>query len=131
MEINEDILNYICHLWIVSKNRPYSVFQKQIIRKQIIRLYLLYTIYKSHDMKRYKRQYWVRPIFSEERRLMQGASDNLIREMELADKEKYFNYFRVSFETFQELLNIIELHITKETVVRTPIPARTRLQLTL
>lgn len=62
---------------------------------------------------------------------MQGASDNLIREMEVIDKEKYFNYFRMLLETFEKLLNIIEPYITKEIVIRTPIPARTRLQVTL
>ncbi|XP_029178028.1 LOW QUALITY PROTEIN: uncharacterized protein LOC114945857 [Nylanderia fulva] len=68
---------------------------------------------------------------------MQGASDNLVREMEYIDKEKYFNYFRMSLETFEKLLSIIEPYITKETiyykrlVVQTPIPARTRLQVTL
>ncbi|XP_029164116.1 protein ANTAGONIST OF LIKE HETEROCHROMATIN PROTEIN 1-like [Nylanderia fulva] len=83
------------------------------------------------NKKRNKRQYWVRSIFSEERRIMQGASDNLVREMEYIDKEKYFNYFRMSLETFERLLSIIEPYITKETVVQTPIPARTRLQVTL
>lgn len=62
---------------------------------------------------------------------MQGASDNLIREMEVIDKEKYFNYFRMPLETFEKLLNIIEPYITKEIIIRTPIPARTRLQVTL
>ena len=49
----------------------------------------------------------IRPKFREERRLMQGASDNLVREMEDTDVEKYFNYFRMPFETFQKLLTII------------------------
>lgn len=47
------------------------------------------------------------------------------------DKEEYFNYFRMPLETFEKLLSIIEPYITKETIVRTSIPARTRLQVTL
>lgn len=116
---------------ILCLNKPYSIFQKQIIRNKILKLYLLYKIIKKRDQKKYKRQYWVRPIFTEERRLKQGASDNLVREMECMDKEKYFNYFRMSLETFEKLLSIIEPYITKQTVVRIPIPARTRLQITL
>ncbi|XP_011882846.1 PREDICTED: uncharacterized protein LOC105570326 isoform X2 [Vollenhovia emeryi] len=128
---SKNILHRIYKLWILSRNRPYSIFQHQVIRRRIIKLYLLYTIIKKRNRQRHKRQYWVRPIFSEERRLMQGASDNLVREMENLDKDKYFNYFRMSFETFEQLLSTIEPDITKKIVVRTPISARTRLQVTL
>lgn len=129
----QDILHGICRLWILFRNRSYSAIQKQIIRKRMFKLYLLYIIIKrrNRERKRNKRRHWVRPIFSEEKRLMQGASDNLVREMEVIDKEKYFNYFRMPLETFEKLLSIIEPYITKETVIRTPIPARTRLQVTL
>lgn len=129
----QDILHGICRLWILFRNRSYSAIQKQIIRKRMFKLYLLYIIIKrrNRERKRNKRRHWVRLIFSEERRLMQGASDNLVREMEVIDKEKYFNYFRMPLETFEKLLSIIEPYITKETVIRTPIPARTRLQVTL
>ncbi|XP_011698161.1 PREDICTED: uncharacterized protein LOC105456082 [Wasmannia auropunctata] len=51
--------------------------------------------------------------------------------MECMDEDQYFNYFRMPFETFNKLLAIVEPHITKETVIRIPIPARTRLQVIL
>ena len=101
--MEDDIINDICRVWIACRKKTYSAFQKQIINKRI--LLLLYAILKNKEKCR--RQYWVRPIFREERRLMQGASDNLVREMEDTDVEKYFNYFRMPFETFQKLLTII------------------------
>lgn len=62
----------------------------------MLKLYVLYTIIKKRNKEiRNKRHYWVRPIFSEERRLKQGTSNNLVREMEFVDEEKYFNYFRI------------------------------------
>lgn len=97
----EDTLRGICQLWNLSREKPYSVYQKQIIRKQILKLYLLYTMIKKQVKGRHERQCWVRPIFSEERRLIQGANDNFVREMKAMDKEKYFNYFRVPFEIFE------------------------------
>ncbi|XP_011263122.2 uncharacterized protein LOC105255501 isoform X2 [Camponotus floridanus] len=74
---------------------------------------------------------WVRPIFTERRRLLQGASDNLLVEMRLTDPEKYFNYLRMSPTTFNELLNIVGPLIEKQNVVRKLIPARTRLEVTV
>lgn len=77
--------------------------QKQAIQKRMLQLYLLYTTIKKREKDRHTRQFWVRPIFTEERRLMQGASNNLVREMECMDEDKYFNYFRMPFETFNKL----------------------------
>ncbi|XP_026827590.1 uncharacterized protein LOC113562374 [Ooceraea biroi] len=73
---------------------------------------------------------WVRPIFTE-RRLLQGASDNLLVEMRLGDPEKYLNYLRMSPIIFTELLNIVGPLIEKQHVVRQPIPTRTRLEVTI
>jgi len=73
----------------------------------------------------------VRPIFSEQRRLLQGASNNLIVEMQLSDEEKYFNYLRMSPTMFNELLTIVGPRIEKQKVVRNPINAETRLHVTL
>ncbi|KMQ85549.1 nuclease harbi1-like protein [Lasius niger] len=71
---------------------------------------------------------WIRPIFTERRRLLQGASDNLLVEMRLTDPEKYFNYLRMSPTIFTELFNIVGPLIEKQNVVRKPILARTRLE---
>lgn len=77
--------------------------------------------------KEARHRMWVRPIFTERRRLLQGASDNLVKEMELVDHEMFYNYCRMSTEIFNQLLNIIGPRIEKNYVVRDPIPARTRL----
>ncbi|XP_018370174.1 PREDICTED: putative nuclease HARBI1 [Trachymyrmex cornetzi] len=77
------------------------------------------------------RKYWVRPIFTESRRLQQGASDNLIEEMESDDVEKYHEYFRMSPELFYKLLELVRPDIEKQCVVRAPISAKIRLQITL
>ncbi|XP_036142147.1 uncharacterized protein LOC118645377 [Monomorium pharaonis] len=64
-------------------------------------------------------------------RHLQGASDNLVVEMQINDREKFFNYFRMTPEAFQELLMLVEPHIKKKEICRIPISPRTRLQLTL
>lgn len=73
----------------------------------------------------------MRPIFTAQRRLLQGASDNLVKEMEIKDKEKFVNYFRMNPITFQELLKVVGPSIVKQYVVRDPIPPETRLHITL
>ncbi|XP_018301106.1 uncharacterized protein [Mycetomoellerius zeteki] len=51
--------------------------------------------------------------------------------MRLEDPNKYFNYLRMSAVIFNELLNIVGPLIEKENVIRKPIPARTRLEVTI
>ncbi|KYN27949.1 hypothetical protein ALC57_02648 [Trachymyrmex cornetzi] len=95
----------------------------------------MFTIYlklkRLKNAKKQKRKCWVRPIFRLERRRLQGASDNLVREMQLNDPDKYFNYFRMSSETFRRLLALVGPLITKQEYIREPIPPRTRLEVTL
>ncbi|KYN04711.1 hypothetical protein ALC62_04411, partial [Cyphomyrmex costatus] len=76
-------------------------------------------------------KYWVRPIFSIERRSQQGASENLVKEMQIGDTEKYVDYFRMSPQLFEALLQLVGPILTKEYVVREPISCVTRLQITL
>lgn len=78
-----------------------------------------------------RQRIWVRPIFTQLRRHLQGASDNLIIEMELQDKEMFHNYCRMSIEMFHQLLSIVGPFLEKQIVVRDPIPARTRLLICL
>ncbi|KMQ89149.1 nuclease harbi1 [Lasius niger] len=70
---------------------------------------------------------WVRPIFTQLQRHMQGASDNLIKEIKLQDLEMFYNYCRMSIELFDYLLSIVGPLLEKQIVVRDPIPAGTRL----
>jgi len=51
--------------------------------------------------------------------------------MRLTDPEKYFNYLRMSSTMFNELLKIVGPLIEKQNVVRKPIPAKTRLEVTV
>ena len=68
----------------------------------------------------------MRPIFTQLRRHLQGAADNLTKEMKLQDPEMFYNYCRMSTELFDHLLSIVGLFLEKQIVVRDPIPARTR-----
>lgn len=78
-----------------------------------------------------KRKYWVRSIFSVERRSLQGASENLVKEMMIEDVEKYMDYFRMPPQLFEMLLKLVGPVIEKEYVIREPISPETRLQITL
>ena len=78
-----------------------------------------------------KRAFWVRPIFRFDWRLAQGASDNLLWEMECEDKELYMKYLRMSRKMFQKLLKMIKPYIEKQRLIREPIPPHTRLQICL
>lgn len=106
-----------------------DVFYQQQLRQKIAKLYILYKIKRKRECT--QRTCWVRPIFTCERRFLQGASDNLIREMENEDVEKYVDYFRMPPQLFNKLLKLIEPNIIKQNVIHDPIPSHTRLQVTL
>lgn len=55
---------------------------------------------------------WVRPIFIIERRLAQGANNNLVNKLQ-QDHEKFVNYFRMEPALFKKLLQLVGLSITK------------------
>jgi len=48
-----------------------------------------------------------------------------------SDIDKYIGYLRMDSDAFAEILKLVEPSITKQTVVRTPIPASTRLEICL
>lgn len=73
----------------------------------------------------------MRPIFNAERRLRQGASDNLIKEMLAEDMEKYVDYFRMPSQIFEALLALVGPTITKQYFIHDLISPETRLQITL
>lgn len=111
-------------------NSVHTPWQSKSESDKIIKMYCLYLLLKRKE-EQAVRQFWVRPIFREERRILQGLSDNLIVEMRNIDPEKYFDFFRMDVETFNELLTLLEPHISKQTAVRRPIPAKTRLEICL
>lgn len=97
-------------------------------KKKLIRFILLYKYLKSKkNRENTVPRIWVRSIFDEEKRFQQGDSNNLIKEIATTDHDKYLEYLRMNTDAFTELLQLIESDITKKDVVRSPIPARTRL----
>lgn len=95
----------ICGL-LKQLKRNKSVFYRQKLHRKIVKLYILYYISKKKENKR-ERRYWVRPIFIVQKRLLQGASENLIKEMQKQDVEKYIDYFRLPPQLFEELLKLV------------------------
>lgn len=125
-----DILLYI--YWLLHANE--NIFQTplQIVEtnQHIVHLFALYLkLEKNNDNT--SRKYWVRPIFRIRRRIAQGASDNLVKEITYADREKYMQYLRMSETNFRQLLRLVEPYIKKQHVIREPIPSYTRLQICL
>ncbi|KYM95889.1 hypothetical protein ALC62_13469 [Cyphomyrmex costatus] len=126
---SENLFIIICEL-LNSLKQSVCVFKKQKLRRKIVKLYVLYKIAERNENNK-KRKYWVRPIFSIERRSQQGASENLVKEMQIGNTEKYVDYFRMSPQLFEALLQLVGPILTKEYVVREPISCVTRLQITL
>lgn len=106
-------------------------WHKQIRRKELIKVILLYKYLQRKIRKINKKRIWIRQIFSEENRYLQGDSDNLINEMRHNDSHKYLEYLRMNKNVFHELLKLIEPSITKQDVVRPSILACTRLEICL
>lgn len=48
-----------------------------------------------------------------QQRKKQGAFQNLVAEMRLVDRQKIFNYFRMSSEQFDDLLRIVGPRLQK------------------
>ncbi|XP_018370991.1 PREDICTED: uncharacterized protein LOC108766295 [Trachymyrmex cornetzi] len=116
------------------KRINYDVFTRHEIHRKINKLYALYYLTLKSErtiMNKRKRKYWVRSIFSIERRLAQGASNNLVNELEQRDHEKFFNYFRMEPVLFEKLLQLVGPSITKQSAVREAIPPETRLHITI
>ncbi|XP_031349654.1 uncharacterized protein LOC116175602 isoform X1 [Photinus pyralis] len=115
---------------VVAKQRKSPLFYKNDKnRKKLLYLYVLY-IERQQDEK-VTRRFWVRDFLKEEQRYLQGASDNLVKEMYSHDPEKFFNFFRMTRETFDELLRLVGPKIEKQNVIRESVHPLIRLQITL
>ena len=55
-------------------------------------------------------------MFTQRMRRFQSASDSLVIGMQTTDHEKFFNYFRMTSELFEELLALVGLRIYKTRV---------------
>lgn len=80
---------------IKKYKQSYSSFYQEELRRKIFKLYALYITVINEENSKKNRQCWVRSIFTVQRRILQGASDNLVQEMDTEDKEKFVNYFRM------------------------------------
>jgi hypothetical protein len=63
---------------------------------------------------RKRRQWWVRPWGSGDRRLLFGHFDNLMSELRVEDPYSYFNFLRMSAAMFEELLARVTPRIQKQ-----------------
>jgi hypothetical protein len=79
--------------------------------------------------KKRKREYWVHPIYSE--RLLKGKFYTLYHELRQYSSN-FFNYCRMSVDSFDELLHLLKPHILyKNTKWRLALPPEERLIITL
>ena len=99
--------------------------------KTILKLLILYSDLIKKKREKKTRRLWVSEIYTELSRLSQGVSDNLIPTIRRSQDKSFYNFMRMSPEVFDKLLSIVGPHITKQYVVRTPISAKLRLELTL
>ena len=86
---------------------------------------------RQEEKKKQKRRFWVRNIFSEERK-ERGEWENFFRELSNDDREYYYRYLRMSPESFEHLFNLVGLLIAKQdTNYKKSIPAKKRLVIML
>jgi hypothetical protein len=81
------------------------------------------------DTIKSERRYWVHPLNVEREKMghFKDFFENIRRY-----PQKFFEYYRMSISSFDELLEILRPHITKTTTVfRNPICAEERLTITL
>ena len=85
---------------------------------------------RQEENKKQKRRFWVRNIFTEERK---GRSEweSLFRELSNDHREYFYRYFRVIPERFEHLFNLVGLLIAKhDTNYRKSVPGKKRLVIT-
>lgn len=97
----QKLLLAITHLMQELREQPNLTARRSILSK-IAKVSKVYKVVKrlNENSGQHHRKYWVRPIFTTDRRQRQGASDNLLRELEKEDEDKFYNYLRVSPEQF-------------------------------
>lgn len=90
---------------------------------------LLLLLLLKKRKRRTRRQIHVHPILCA--RVERGLYHSLFEEL-CADGKKFFNYFRMSKKSFDELFGYIESDVKGiDTVMRKSIPAKEKLALTL
>lgn len=104
---------------------------RQRLRIKTIGMILLYRRLKLVDEEyRRFRRFWIRPIL--QTRQTHGNWEHLIQELRLYDYETYFNFMRMTPQTFEEILSLIGSQLMRQTTnCREPICAEARLSLTI
>lgn len=103
--------------------------QEIIKRRKVLKLYSLYLKILEHEQN--NKRIWVTEKFSEESRLLFGASKNLIPVLRRSDPKALFKFTRMSPETFDLLLEKIGPKISPCKGVRQPIFERERLEIVI
>ena len=84
----------------------------------------LFLLLLLHRRRRRRRTVWIHPILR--RRQQFGEFHRLVQELRL-DDQRFFQYFRMTPETFENLLAIVGSHIRKQTTnYRNPISPQQR-----
>ncbi|XP_011688262.1 PREDICTED: uncharacterized protein LOC105450214 [Wasmannia auropunctata] len=104
---------------------------RQRYRKKIISMILLHRqmkyVYEKHETSR---RFWMRPILQTKR--SHENWEHLIQELRLYDTETYFNFMRMTPETFEEILSLVGPQLMRQTThLREPICAEVRLSFTI
>ena len=79
-----------------------NVSRRRLLSKKAKLLQLLYVDFITKKNK-YKKTVWIRKLFEE--REQKGEFNMLVKDMKLFDSEWFFRYFRMSPETFEQLLS--------------------------
>jgi len=87
----------------------------------------VYHVYKKRPLRR-TRSVWVHPINAQ--RLTKGSFVTLYSKLR-ADDRKFFNYFRMSMRSFDELVGKLSDSLMQEDLHRIPISPTERLAVTL
>jgi len=94
------------------------------VKKRVIYVYIMNRVLK----KKRQRKWWTHPINSSR---LQGAFYALYSDLK-ADEEKFFNYFRMSSPTFEELVSKLKDGIIRQdTVMRSSISPEEAVALTV
>jgi len=78
-------------LKLLRDARNMSSWRAIPVFKRVRKLYFAYNVLLQQQKYIRKRKFWVRPMFTQRMRRLQGASDNLIIEMQTTDREKFFD----------------------------------------
>ncbi|XP_011684675.1 PREDICTED: uncharacterized protein LOC105448015 [Wasmannia auropunctata] len=108
----------------------YGGLYRQRLRRKIITVILFHRQIKCvNEEHERSRRFWVRPILQTKRH---ENWEHLIQELRLYDTKTYFNFMRMTPETFEEILSLVGLQLMRQiTHLREPIYAEVLLSFTI